>query len=626
MQPFYDLHVPVYENYVAEGVVNHNTSKSNALVDRLGLAAMQYPGAQILFARNTLSDLKRSSLMRLKQRWGALFESENNVEAVYKFPRMPCPKTGEMRQSEIVCIGLDRNNLEDVMKSREFFRVGLEEGNGMNEQVHDFTLTRCRQDVWHTELKQKDWLLKRYRAWGVTWQEALDLLGWGPAELAEPMKGLIGVATVFNPEPNDPIWKRYVGVSHPDGGAVTPEWAAKHIGVRRKLITAESLRARGYTYQTGDMVEDPYGNVSYVLSDDKVTNRVKLVKPIKLQLDTKEGKQEVEMQDVPKGVLSLVVERNAIYAWQWENESGNKDNTKASFLVEDKELAEKYFEGKFKSKAGRIFPMFEREIHVLPTPRDLLERIRRLRGIAGIDQGGGHATAAVFYAVSRQGALLAFSEYTATDESASTTAYNLRMIPPYGMQVAWLCDPAMRAVQYATKDLASAMDRYIEAGIPLQAAPESGEKAIDSLRAMLEVKEQFTGTAPASSLYLFDCCEETINMFETIEWKDVITKRYKTIVDILDAAKFGATGRRLHTRQNEVIQQAPLSSEFVKTHFQQEGLAGEQVREGYDAGRYQVMDSQYSKPLLNQQPGSLFTQDGNAATVDFAQMRKLYGN
>ena len=58
--------------------------------------------------------------MTLKQRWGAVFESENNVEAVYKFPPQPDPRTKVMRQSEIVCIGLDRNNLEEVMKSREF--------------------------------------------------------------------------------------------------------------------------------------------------------------------------------------------------------------------------------------------------------------------------------------------------------------------------------------------------------------------------------------------------------------------------------------------------------------------------------------------------------------------------
>ena len=118
-------------------------------------------------------------------------------------------------------------------------------------------------------------------------------------------------------------------------------------------------------------------------------------------------------------------------------------------------------------------------------------------GLAGIDQGGNHATAAVFYAISKFGTLLAFNEYAATDESASTTAYNLKMIPPPGMELSWFCDPAMRARQYATTDMASPMDRYIEAGIPLQASPESGDNAIDTLRKLLEVREQFVGNAPA---------------------------------------------------------------------------------------------------------------------------------
>ena len=577
------------------------TSKSSALVDRLGLSALLYPGAQILFARNTLSDLKRSSLMTLKQRWGAVFESENNVEAVYKFPPQPDPRTKVMRQSEIVCIGLDRNNLEDVMKSREFFRVGLEEGNGMSSKVHNFVLARSRQQVYHIELTNRDWLLRRYRAWGLSWEEAVARLGWTDDDLRLPMLGQVGVATVFNPEPNDHIWKRYIGVAYPDTPP-TPDWVDKHIGVRRLFVPDEQVAARGYAYQAGDMVKDPHGEINHVISYEKATGRVELAQPVGSpeELAIFASTRDPQYLSVPRQVLSLVVERYSIYTWRWENESGNQDNLKASFLIDDKEMAEKYFEGKFRAKIGRVFPMFDRDIHVMPTPRDLLDRVRRLRGLAGIDQGGNHATAAVFYAISKFGTLLAFNEYAATDESASTTAYNLKMIPPPGMELSWFCDPAMRARQYATTDMASPMDRYIEAGIPLQASPESGDNAIDTLRKLLEVREQFVGNAPASGLYVFDCCEMLIEMFETIEWRDVMTRRYKTIVDLLDAAKFGAAGKRMAARSAEVVEQGVMTPDFEAVGLPEATM----YRDGYD--------DDYDAPLPNRAPSYTdFNRSGN---------------
>jgi hypothetical protein len=604
VQDYYDLHVPIYESYVAEGIISHNTAKSNALVDWLGMSAVYYPGAQILFARANLTDLKASTLMTLKRRWGATFDSENNVEAVYRFPVMACPMTGEPRQSEIRCIGLDRVDLESVLRSREFFRVGLEEGNQTQEAVHDNTLARCRQEVYHIELTNRDWLIRESRKWGLTLTEAIELLQWDEAHLNLPMKGLIGQRTIFNPDPNDYLWKRFTGVSYPDP-APTPEWVEKNIGVRRVTVDPDTVRGRGYIYQLGDMVRDPYGGTNYVMAENEAEKKVALIKPI--MVDNPDTGMIEPTRIVPKAALSLIVERYSIYAFQSENRSGNTDNTKASFLM-GKDLAERHFEGKFNARVGRVFPMFDRDIHVLPTPRDVLERVRRMNGIAGVDQGGDHATAAVFDAMLKTGQGVQFSEYVRGGESATTSAHNMLALIPPGMRMNWFCDPAMGNIQYATNDLKSPRDRYVEAGIPLQSAPQAGDNALETLMRQLEVKNALLDAEPLPDLLIFDCCEETIEMFEKLEWRDLLTRRYKSIVDIADARKFASCSRvKIRQGAAQPIELDSASAEWdqstprnpLNEAFRNDPFPGTQ-----DAmGRYINTLAGIAAPTLDAQPG-----------------------
>ena len=108
-----------------------NVAKSTTLVDSALLDGVNYPGCEVLFARAKLTDLKSTTLMKLKQRGGVLVEDRNENEAIYRFPYQPHPLTGQPVQSIIRCIGLDRSDLQDVMKSKEPFRVKLEEGNEM---------------------------------------------------------------------------------------------------------------------------------------------------------------------------------------------------------------------------------------------------------------------------------------------------------------------------------------------------------------------------------------------------------------------------------------------------------------------------------------------------------------
>ena len=70
------------------------------------------------------------------------------------------------------------------------------------------------------------------------------------------MLGQVGVAKVSNPEPNDHIWKRYIGVAYPDTPP-TPDWVDKHIGVRRLFVPDEQVAARWLRLSGGRHGERP---------------------------------------------------------------------------------------------------------------------------------------------------------------------------------------------------------------------------------------------------------------------------------------------------------------------------------------------------------------------------------
>ena len=110
-----------------------------------------------------------------------------------------------------------------------------------------------------------------------------------------------------------------------------------------------------------------------------------------------------------------------------------------------------------------------------------------------------------------------------------------------------------------------------------------------------------------------------IEMFETIEWRDVMTRRYKTIVDLLDAAKFGAAGKRMAARSAEVIEQGVMTPDFEAVGLPEVTM----YRDGYD--------DDYDAPLPNRAPsytdfnrsgtGSLFT--GRSASISADELHLL---
>ncbi len=231
------------------------TAKSTALVDRLVRRAVEYPGSNILIARATLTSLKESTIDKLRRRVGAIFAHANNQEALFTLPEMEHPVTRLPVASEVKGIGLDRNDLERVLKSTEYSTVGLEEANEIGTDAHDMVQERSRQEIFHYKLVVRDMCMKLAIRWSkvagrtMTPEEVYRILldeprndiGKNQYPINHPMPGETVVASVWNPVGSDATWMRYVGVEHPQGRP-TAQWVKDNVGIREKHVDPKKLR------------------------------------------------------------------------------------------------------------------------------------------------------------------------------------------------------------------------------------------------------------------------------------------------------------------------------------------------------------------------------------------------
>lgn len=517
-----------------------NLGKTNALIDSMILAGISYPGAELLLARRYGTALRATTLADLETRHGALFKtaggSMNKNYGEYRFPPVPDPMNpGAERQSIIRAVGLDEADIEDKMKSRQPFRVFLEEGNEMGDHTHNIALLRARQKVYHRSHKERHRVAILARKWGVDFKTAQAYVGLTDEELERPMQGLVGVRTIWNPEGTEAIWKRYVGVPYPEEG-VTLEWANKHIGIREEHTPPEEHQnaEQRYTFRADDICihKGERRTVARQVGSDVIL---------------------IPKGNLPEAVVSpreltLVMQRACYYAWPWMNKSGNKDNHAASFLIPDKELTRKYFAGKIDVKQGLVTPQFNpapKVGHVTKAPAN--SALKGHRAIGAVDHGGAHATAALIAVVTHDDRLVVVREYVQANLSASQNAYNIANMVPPDVTVDWYCDPSMFRRAYETDAMTSAVEAYAQAGIILEAAPTKGDEAIDIVKDLLVFKRDLIRDSKKSELYISEACELTIEALSEVTWKDMSIRRDKWHVDVIDALKYLCSAK--HARQ-----------------------------------------------------------------------------
>ena len=85
---YYDLHVPVYNNYLAEGMIHHNCGKTSALVDATIKAIKYFAGKKDMEGKNPKIGICGITLTFLKKTFsGALIQVFDSTKTLYNYDK-----------------------------------------------------------------------------------------------------------------------------------------------------------------------------------------------------------------------------------------------------------------------------------------------------------------------------------------------------------------------------------------------------------------------------------------------------------------------------------------------------------------------------------------------------------
>lgn len=523
--------------------------KSSAAVDRLARRALDYPGINQILARDTLVNLKQSTLVRFKQRLGPLFDpsnggSQNEQEAIYRFPPAPDPITGNPIQSTIKGLGLDRVDLENVFKSTEFGGGHLDEADQIPSDAHDLFIERSRQEFYHRSLTVWDMCMElalrwsRYAEKPVTPEDVYQILLDDPLSRVgekrmprdHPMPGTSTISASWNPAGNDHTWQRYVSVAYPYP-APDEAWVRDHMGVREVYTPPSILREDRHRFRAGAFVRLDNGQRGYVQSHDMDKGTVTLVGGLV----------------VPHETVGLSLQRYALYFFPHHNLSRDHVNVENTYLMASQEMRRRHQLGHVDPKSGRVMPAFVDEPleaggHVIPPVP--IERIARAGNliVGGLDHGGDHATAFVqaMY-LPRSNMLIFFDEMVRSGESAFANAETVKQMLVPGCEHLIGYDPAMNARIFDKDAERRIVDNYLEVLGPILVEGARGDPAFDELQEMLEYKDNFDRRGPMPNVLVTENCVQIRKAFRDLMWTDVRSKRHKWIVDVGDAAKIAVS-------------------------------------------------------------------------------------
>lgn len=524
--------------------------KSTAAVDRLARRAVEYPGLNQLLGRDTLVNLKASTLVRFKQRLGAMFLPEsggslNDQEGIYRFPPAPHPVTGVTVQSVVKAIGLDRVDLENVFKSTEYGGGHLEEADQISSDAHDIFQERSRQEFYHRSKTVRDMCMELANQWSrfapkpLTWEDVYHILLADPLNRVgehqfsadHPMPGDTTVSASWNPVGNDHTWARYVGVTYPFP-APSEQWVKDNIGIREVHIPPAILIEDLHRFRAGALVQLPDKSRAYVQSHD--------------------GGDEVVLvggSKVPRTTTTLVKQRYCIYFFSHENMSRDHKNVENTYLMANQEMRRRHQFGHVDARVGRVMPAFVDEPlgnggHVVPEVS--IERISRAGNliIAGLDHGGDHPTAALLamYLPSTQ-SLIFFAEMVKSGQSAYANAVELQqLLVPLGCDFIIGYDPAMNARIFDKNADERMIDNYIEVIGDHFVEGARGDAAYDELAKMLEFQDDFTSNRPPMPrIMVTENCVQIRKTGVQLTWDMVARKRHMWQVDVGDAMKIAAS-------------------------------------------------------------------------------------
>jgi hypothetical protein len=180
----------------------------------------------------------------------------------------------------------------------------------------------------------------------------------------------------------------------------------------------------------------------------------------------------------------------------------------------DRETLDEQYGGKFVTRSGKIFKVFNKEIHVV----EPYEIPMGWTAVRGIDVGGDAPTVALIVRIDPDGNLVVTHEYYESGLSVPANANGMResAVDRHGIpiKIAYsVIDPA--ASQRTASNIEDAMMQYIEAGIPCMKANNSVDAGLDRVREYLDYElddENRIVTPP--KLFIFNTCEKLIKEFD----------------------------------------------------------------------------------------------------------------
>lgn len=522
-----------------------NTAKSTAAVDRLARRGAEYPGSNILIARGTLTSLKDSTIDKLRRRLGVVFEGRENLqEAIFRFPAMPHPVSGARVESVVNGIGLDRAELERVLKSTEYSTVHLEEADEIPSDAHDLVQERARQEIYHRSLTVWDMCMELAMRWTqlsnrtitpddvyqILLDDPLNRVGERQMPTDHPMPGWTVVSATWNPVGNDHTWARYVGVPYPFPSP-SEAWVRDNVGIREVRVPSNILVEDRFRFRSGSLVALPNGERAFAARHDAAKSEVVLT----------------DGRTVPAKDAGLIVQRYCIYAFGWENESRDHRNVENSYLMANQELRKRHQHGHVDAREGRVMANYIDELvdrggHVLPEPdRERIARSGHLI-VGGIDHGGDHATAALLAMyLPKQQSLVFFAEMVKSGQSAYANAVELQQMMVPGAEHVFGYDPAMNARIFDKDSDHRIIDNYIEVLGDILFPGARGDAAFDELVEMLNARDDFMGSGPMPRIFVTENCTQIRKTFLNLTWDMVRRKRNLWMVDVGDAAKIAAS-------------------------------------------------------------------------------------
>lgn len=144
---YWDLHVPYFENYLSNGIVNHNSGKSHNRAEALILESLEFPGLRSVCIREYQKTLKQSSKLLLEDKLKVFKLGEKEGFKIFN-EVIETPGDGV-----IIFQGMQDHTAESIKSLEGFHRAWVEEAQTLSSRSLSLlrpTIREKNSELWFT--------------------------------------------------------------------------------------------------------------------------------------------------------------------------------------------------------------------------------------------------------------------------------------------------------------------------------------------------------------------------------------------------------------------------------------------------------------------------------------------